>query len=173
MTPRRISALLCLVGAALIAWGVMTKAWWGARLDTPVMVADLKIGLVSLTGCTHDGAGVWRCESVDWKQLGVTTDSALWVWSGRLLFGVGLAAAIAFALTALLAVAPIEASLPVSPPRVGLAFASVALLLVGLYRVSTPEGVTILLHAGRSWWLTLGGLVLGGVGAFRELRGAE
>jgi hypothetical protein len=172
VTPRRINALLCALGAGLIAWGVLSTTWWFARIDVAELVLDLKLGLVSVTGCTHDPAGVWRCETVDWSKLGVTADSALWVWSGRLLFGVAIAAAVGFALTAVLAAVPVETSLPVSPTRVGLAFAGVAVVLVGLYRVSTPEGVTVLLDAGRSWWLTLGGLGLGGAGAVRELRAA-
>lgn len=170
MTPRRISALLCALGAALIAWGVLSTTWWFARIDLAEIVLDLKLGLVSVTGCTHDPSGAWRCETVDWSKLGVTADSAVWVWSGRLLFGVAIAAAIAFALTAILAALAVEATLPVSPVRVGLAFAGVAVILVGLYRLSTPEGVTLLLDAGRAWWLTLAGLIIGGVGAVRELR---
>lgn len=169
MTPRRISAALCLVGAALIAWGVLANGWWKARLQTPVVVADLKIGLVSLTGCTHDPAGTWRCESADWKDLGVPVDAAAWVWSGRLLFGVGLAAAICLALTALIAGVPLSLAVPVSPPRLALAFGGAALVLVGLYRLTTPEVIAMLLTGGRAWWLTLGGLAVGGYGAWREL----
>ncbi len=170
MTPRRISAVLCLLGALLIAWGVLTSRWWTARIETPVAVADVKIGLVSLTGCAHDPAGVWRCETVEWKRLGVSVDSALWIWSGRLLFGVALAAAIALAIAAVLAAVPIDASLPIVPARLAVAFGLAALLLVGLYRLSTPEVITILLDAGRSWWLALGGLAIGLVGAVRDLR---
>ena len=173
MTPRRINALLCALGAALIAWGVLSATWWFARINLGEVVVDLKLGLVSVTGCTHDPAGVWRCETVDWSKLGVTADSALWVWSGRLLFGVAIAAAISYALTAVLAAIDVESSLPVSPVRVGLAFAGAAVVLVGLYRVSTPEGVTLLLDAGRPWWITLAGLVVGGVGAVRELRAGQ
>lgn len=169
MTPRRISAVLCLAGALLLAYGALTSRWWAARLETPVAVADIKIGLVSLTGCSHDAEGVWRCETVEWKRLGVSVDSALWVWSGRVLFGVGLAAAIALALTAVLAGVPLDATLPFSPARLGLAFGAAALGLLAIYRLSTPEVITLLLDAGRSWAATLAGLALGGVGAVREL----
>ncbi|HVK72778.1 MAG TPA: hypothetical protein VM734_05635 [Kofleriaceae bacterium] len=173
MTPRRLSALLCLAGAVLIAWAVLTNAWWSARIRNDVAVADLKIGLVSLTGCTHDAGGTWRCESVDWKRVGVTADSALWVWSGRLLFGVALAAAIALAVTAVIAAVPRPVSLPVSPPRLALAFGAVAVVLIGLYRVSTPDMIKLLLDGGRGWWLSLAGLAVGAVGAVRELDPAD
>jgi hypothetical protein len=172
MNPRRVSALLCAAGAVLIAWAVLSPSWWRGRIETPTATADLKIGLVSLTGCTHDAAGVWRCESADWKRIGVTPDSALWVWSGRLLFGVGVAAAIGMALTALLAGVPIEATLPISPQRLTIAFVLAALALLGLYRVSTPEAISVLLGSGRSWWVSALGLVIGGVGIYRELRAA-
>ena len=173
MSPRRWSALLCLVGAALIVWGVTSKAFWWKRLQNDVMVGDVKLGLVSVTACTHDALGTWRCESVDWKRIGVTADSAIWVWSGRLLFGVAIAAAIALALAALIAAVPIRGTLPVSPPRLGLAFAGVALVLVAIYRLSTPDPVPLLLDAGRAWWITLGGLAAGVVGAYRELDPAD
>lgn len=172
MGPRRISALLCVVGALLIAWGILSTSWWRGRIEAPGVTVELKIGLTDLSGCTHDAAGVWRCETTDWKRVGVTPDSALWVWSGRLLFGVGVAIVIGLALTALFAGVPIEASLPISPQRVTVAFILAALVLVGLYRVSTPEAIAVLLDAGRSWAMTLVGLVAGGVGVYRELRDA-
>ena len=74
MTPRRISAVLCLAGALLIVWGVVNSSWWRGRLENRVAVADLKIGLTAVTGCAHDQTGTWRCESVEWKQVGVTTE---------------------------------------------------------------------------------------------------
>lgn len=169
MGPRRISALLCVAGALLIAWSVLSTSWWRGRVEARGARATLGIGLTSLRGCTHDQTGAWRCESIEWKRVGVTPDSALWVWSGRLLFGVGVAIAIGLGLIAILAGVPIEASLPFSPQRITLAFIVAALLLVGLYRISTPEIISRLLESGRSWLLMLGGLVAGGLGAYREL----
>lgn len=169
MGPRRISALLCVAGALLIAWGVLTTSWWRGRVEAPGARATLRIGLTSLRGCAHDQAGVWRCESIEWKRVGVSADSALWVWSGRLLFGVGVAIAIGLGLIAILAGVPIEASLPFSPQRLTLAFLVAGLLLVGLYRISTPEVISRLLESGRGWLLVLGGMAAGGLGAYREL----
>jgi hypothetical protein len=157
----------------LIAWGVLSTSWWGGRVEAPGARATLGIGLTSLRGCTGDGAGVWRCDSIEWKRVGVTPDSALWVWSGRLLFGVGVVSAIGLGLIAILAGVPIEASLPFSPQRLTLAFILAALVLVGLYRISTPEVISRLLESGRSWLLVLGGLIAGGLGAYRELNPAS
>jgi hypothetical protein len=170
MSPRRVSAVLCLAGAVMIAWGVFLNNWWWVRISRPEIVVDVKIGLVSFTGCRHDDAGVWRCASVDWKQIGVPAESAAWIWSGRLLFGVALATAAALALAAVRAAVPIEGSLPVSPARLALGFGVAALVLLGLYRFTTPDGVKLLMEWGkRAWLLPLGGLVIGAVGAGREL----
>jgi hypothetical protein len=170
---RRISAALALAGVVLIVWSIFSPAWWKARVENDVIVVDIKLGLTGVTGCGHDPAGVWRCESVEWKDVGAPPNAGLWVWSGRLLFGLGLAAAIAFGITALIAAVPLDAHLPISPPRVGIAFAIAALLILGLYRLATPDGVKLLLHSGRSWWLCLGGLALGAAGAWRELHPPE
>src|SRR4051794_32230002 len=101
MSPRRISALLCLICALLIAWGVLADGWWSMRMGSSELRVEMKIGLVGLSGCKHE-AGRTQCESLPWKQIGVPVGSGLWVWSGRLLFGVAIASAVALAVTALL-----------------------------------------------------------------------
>jgi hypothetical protein len=169
-TQRRVSAALCLAGAVLVALAVVGSYWWLKRVDIHGTPVDIKLKLTSITGCAHDPAGTWRCESIEWKEIGVPPGSGTWVWSGRLLFGVAIAAALCFALTAVIAAVPIDAHLPVSPARVGLGFAVAALFLVGLYWVSTPEAIRQLLDTGRGWWMAVAGLVLGGAGVLREMR---
>jgi len=173
MRARRISAVLCLVGAVLIAVGVVRHRWWTTRVVTPDRIVDVRIGLTGLTGCTHDQAGVWRCESVEWDELGVTAHSAMWVWSGRLLYGVGIAAALALAAATVIAGIPLWLTSNISPARLATVFTVGSLLLMGLYRITTPEEVSVLLSSGSGWWLTLTGVVVGGIGAVRELRPPE
>jgi hypothetical protein len=173
LTQRRLWAAASLAGAVMLLVAVIGSSFWINRIDFPAGTIDLKVGLTSVTGCAHDPNGVWRCESVDWETIGAPPGSGLWVWSGRLLFGIAIAAAVCFALVAVIAAVPLDVNMPVSPARVGLAFAIAGLALVGLYYISRPDWVDMLLEKGRGWWFVMGGLVFGGAGTIGELRARD
>jgi len=170
MTPRRVTAAVCLVAIVLLLMGAFSRRWLVADLRSDQLNASLRIGLTKLSMCaTTVEASV--CQQLSWSEVhgleGVHVEGSSWMWLGRLTFALSLFAAAALAALAVLAVLDRPVVLPIPLPRIAM-WSCIALLpFMGGYYALTPGGFSAI-AAGRGFLFAGLGAVAGLVAAFRE-----
>ncbi len=170
MTPRRITAAICLAAIVLLLVGAFSKRWFVADLRTSELNGSLRMGLTGVSACmaTVDAT---HCEQVTWSQLqslyGGRLDDGGWMWLGRITFGLALAAAIALASLAGFALLESRVVMPSPLPTVALWCCGALLPLMAGYWLLTP-GAFAAIAAGRGFAFAGLGAIAGIVAASRE-----
>jgi hypothetical protein len=170
MTPRRITAAICLVAIVLLLAGAFSKRWLVADMRSYEMNASLRIGLTGVQVCVATEE-IARCENVDWSKLQSQfrgrIEGGSWMWLGRLTFALSLIAAAVLAGLGIVAASDRRVELPVSLPRFA-TWTSLALFpFMAGYYVLTPNAFSSI-AAGRGFLLAALGAIAGVVAAFRE-----
>lgn len=168
MTPRRITAALCLAAIVLLLWGAFSKRWFVGEMRSYEINGNVLIGLTGITACVAT-ADVTRCESVQWSQVAPHSSAGTWMWLGRLTFGLSIAASIVLLAIAVLSLINMDLHSPISLPRWSLRLnLSLLPLLLGYY-LFTPSAIGDGFSTGRGFLLVALGAITATVAAGREL----
>jgi hypothetical protein len=166
MTPRRVTAILCVVAVAALIAAAFSTRWLVADVRTPDINGSLRIGLVQLRACvaTVDGS---HCDSARWSQFPSGTTAASWIWLGRMLYGLLYAAGIGLVVVAGSAIGDLRFHGALTPARATmLACLAIVPLMAGYYFLA--PSVFSALDAGRGFALAAVGAGLGAFAAGRE-----
>lgn len=166
MTPRRLTAALALVAVVLLGWGAFSRRWLVADVTSYEVNGRILVGLTGLSVCATS-IEASRCESVEWKDVNMRHDAGGWMWLGRLVFGLSIAAAVALLVLGIFAAADLHVQLPLDLGRwTSRLTLSILPLMFGYYMFSP----TILNAAemGRGFPLVGVGAILGAIAAYRE-----
>jgi hypothetical protein len=169
MTPRRITAAICLVAIVLLVAGAFSKRWLVADVRSYEMNGSIRIGLTGVQACIATEE-IARCENVEWSQLQSQfghIEGGSWMWLGRLTFALSLIAAAILAGLGVVAGAGLELTLPVSLPRLATWSALALFPFMGGYYFLTPNAFSSI-AAGRGFAFVSLGAIAGLVAAFRE-----
>lgn len=157
MHKRKVAIGLVLVGALLLALGVLYRDWWSGKV---FYGTELSLGVRSFEVC-----GEGRCETGSLAKLADSEHSG-WTTTGSLLFYVGLAAAAVLVLIGGLELAGKRPRVPIAPTTVGFLLSTAALLLGFVFVMLKPTGLHGSgLQAGLSFFILAAGGIAGLMGS--------
>ena len=170
MTPRRVTAAICLVAIVLLVMGAFSKRWLVADVRRPDVNASVRIGLTSIRYCLASEM-ISTCEKVSWSTLqsrfGGHIEGGSWMWLGRLTFALSLVAAALALAVGVIAGAGLDLRLPVPLPRLARWAGLVLLPFMGGYYALTPNAFSEI-GAGRGFAFCGLGAILAAVAGYRE-----
>lgn len=155
------------LAAAMLIAAATSSRWLVAEVQSFQANGSLQIGLTSLKACVTTTLGS-QCERAAWSDFPGGTDASMWMWMGRLIFAVSLAAALGLVALGGLAVTEVELRAPVPLPRIVLWMCLAILPLMIGYWLFPPRGLSAL-EAGRGFALGALGALAGAVTAWRQL----
>jgi len=168
MTPRRITAALCLVAIVLLVMAAFSKRWLVADPRSYEMNGKVRVGLTGISACIATEE-IARCEKVEWSQIDRRAVGSSWMWLGRITFGLSLAAAVALLALGVAAGANVDLALPIPIPRVALWLCLAIFPFMIGYWLLIPTGLGNLVEAGRAFAYASVGAIVGAIGAGREV----